>query len=261
MSFDPPRRAEQGLPTPGTPEPILGFEQLRESGIYGFDSKDIRSRPFTLLRAQVLRIAKARGWRIIGVTSPTPRVGKSFVASNLAAALARSPDLHTYLFDFDLRRSTISKNFKLKGELGISHYLDGTLDDLGKVARTIPNEQLTIFPSYPNASASDELVASARMDSLITAMRQLPENSFCLCDLPPVFANDDAVVISQKVDAYLMIVEDGMTTRKQVRDSFRLLSPAPCIGTVLNRYAAGLGSDDYGYGYGQAKRYGGYYND
>lgn len=260
MSFDPPRH-QPAYPVPGEADRGVSFERLRESGLYGFDSKDVRSRPFTLLRAQLLRIARARGWKIIGVTSPTPKVGKSFVASNLAAALARTPDLHTYLFDFDLRRSTIARNFKLAGEVGISHFLDGTISDLSQVARTIPNEQLTIFPSYPNAAASDELVGSPRMDSLITAMRQLPEKTICLCDLPPVFANDDAVIISQKIDAYLMIVEDGATTRKQVRDSFRLLSPAPCIGTVLNRYNAGLVADDYGYGYGYAKSYGGYYND
>ena len=261
MSFDPPQRVEPGASVPGAADRATGFETLRETGIYGFDSKDIRSRPFTLLRAQVLRIARARGWKIIGVTSPTPKVGKSFVASNLAAALARTPELHTYLFDFDLRRSTIARNFKLSGEVGLSHFLDGTITDLREVAKTIANEQLTIFPSVPNAAASDELVSSARMDSLIAAMRQLPENTLCLCDLPPVFANDDAVVISQKIDAYLMIVEDGVTTRKEVRDSFRLLSPAPCIGTVLNRYDAGLIGGDYGYGYGQNKRYGGYYDD
>lgn len=261
MSGDPAQGGEPGHPSATDADRVLGFERLRETGLYGFDGKDIRSRPFTLLRAQVIRIARARGWKIIGVTSPTPRVGKSFVASNLAAALARSPDLHTYLFDFDLRRSTIAKNFKLKGEYGLSHFLDGTITDLSQVARTIPNENLTIFPSFPNKAASDELVASARMDSLITAMRQLPDNTLCLCDLPPVFANDDAVVISQKIDAYLLIVEDGVTTRKEVRDSFRLLAPAPCIGTVLNRYNAALVGDDYGYGYGQNKRYGGYYDD
>ncbi len=241
--------------------PATAFDALRETGIYGFDSKDMRSRPFTLLRAQMLRIARARGWKLIGITSPTPRVGKSFVASNLAAALARTPDLHTYLFDFDLRRSTIAKNFRLTGGFGVSQFLDGTITDLRQVARSIPGENLTIFPSFPNDAASDELVASTRMDSLIAAMKQLPENTICLCDLPPVFANDDAVIISQKIDAYLMVVEDGVTTRKQVRDSFRLLSPAPCIGTVLNRYNAGLVADDYGYGYGQNKRYGSYYKD
>jgi len=258
MSFDSP---QPGAPLPTDRLRPSGFDRLRDNGIYGFDSRDIRSRPFTLLRAQVLRIARARGWRIIGITSPTPRVGKSFVASNLAAALARTPDLHTYLFDFDLRRSTIARNFNLTGEVGISHFLDGTASDLRQVARTIPEEHLTIFPSFPNVAASDELVGSARMDSLIAAMRQLPEQTICLCDLPPVFANDDAVIISQKIDAFIMIVEDGVTTRKQVRDSFRLLAPTPCLGTVLNRYDGGLMGDDYGYSYGQNKRYEGYYSD
>lgn len=260
MSFDPPQGVEPDQPLPGTADRATGFEALRETGIYGFDSKDMRSRPFTLLRAQLLRIARARNWRIIGITSPTPKVGKSFVASNLAAALARTPDLHTYLFDFDLRRSSIARNFNLTGEFGVSHFLDGTITDLRQVAQMIPGENLTIFPSFPNAAASDELVASTRMDALITAMRQLPDNTICLCDLPPVFANDDAVIVSQKIDAYLMVVEDGVTTRKQVRDSFRLLTPAPCIGTVLNRYNAGFVADDYGYGYGQSKRYGAYYS-
>ena len=261
MSYDPPQGVEPGAPLPSDARRPSSFEALRETGIYGFDSRDMRSRPFTLLRAQILRISRARGWKIVGITSPTPKVGKSFVAANLAAALARTPDLHTYLFDFDLRRSSVAKNFGLTGKVGISHYLDGTITDLREVAQAVPGEQLTIFPSYPNAAASDELVASTRMGSLIAAMRQLPEKTLCLCDLPPVFANDDAVVISQKIDAYLMIVEDGVTTRKQIRDSFRLLSPAPCIGTVLNRYNAGLVADDYGYGYGQSKRYGGYYSD
>jgi Mrp family chromosome partitioning ATPase len=245
MTDDSAEQVQPAQPAHGDARRSTAFEALRETGIYGFDSKDMRSRPFTLLRAQLLRIARAKGWKIIGITSPTPKVGKSFVAANLAAALARTPDLHTYLFDFDLRRSTIAKNFGLSGEVGVSHFLDGTITDLREVARQIPGEQLTIFPSYPNAAASDELVGSTRMDQLIGAMRQLPEKT---------------VIVSQKIDAYLMVIEDGVTTRKQVRDSFRLLTPAPCIGTILNRYNAGLVADDYGYGYGQSKRYGGYYS-
>jgi len=260
MTFDSTKSADPVFPVAGAADRQTGFDRLRKNGIYGFDSKDIRSRPFTLLRAQVLRIARAKKWRLIGVTSPTPRVGKSFIASNLAAALARTPDMHTYLFDFDLRRSTIARNFNLAGDIGISHFLDGTIADLRQVARSVADEHLTIFPSYPNSAASDELVASARMDSLVAAMRQLPENTICLCDLPPVFANDDAVIISQKIDAYLLIVEDGVTTRKQIRDSFRLLNPVPCIGTVLNRYDIGLTGDDYGYSYRQQKQYAEYYS-
>lgn len=248
------------IPARGSTAATVPTTGLLDKHIYGLNSRDQRSRPFNLLRSQVLKAARAHNWRVIGVTSATPRVGKSFIASNLAAALARTPDMHTYLFDMDLRRSSLAEYFGLTGEVGIADYLDGQIDDLSAVARDVEGERLTIFPSFSNQLHSAELLANARMEQLIADMRRLPDDSFCICDLPPVFANDDAVVMTQKIDAYLLVVEEGVTTRKQVTDTVRLLQPAPCIGTVLNRYQGGIMGDDYGYGYGQSQKYAEYYS-
>lgn len=255
-----PSASSPVIPPRGSAPATVATTGLLDNHIYGLNSRDQRSRPFNLLRSQVLKLARARGWRLIGVTSATPRVGKSFIASNLAAALARTPEMHTYLFDLDLRRSSIAEYFNLEGDLGIANYLAGEIPDLRPVARDVEGERLTIFPSFSNQLHSAELVANARMEQLIADMRRLPPDSFCICDLPPVFANDDAVVISQKIDAYLLVVEEGVTTRKQVRDTFQLLQPVPCLGTVLNRYHGGLMGDDYGYGYGQSQKYAEYYS-
>ncbi|MDX3883422.1 MAG: CpsD/CapB family tyrosine-protein kinase [Sphingomonas sp.] len=248
------------IPPPGTATVETPIEGLLDKHIYGFNSRDQRSRPFNLLRSQVLKLARSRNWRVIGITSATPRVGKSFIACNLAAAMARTPEMHTYLFDFDLRRSSLAEYFGLEGEIGVTDYLDGRIPDLTSVARDVAGERLSLFPSFENQHHSAELLAGAPMDRLIEDMRRLPDNSMCLCDLPPVFANDDAVIIAQKIDAYILVVEEGVTTRKQVRDTFALLSPAPCLGTVLNRYQGGLMGDDYGYGYGQSQKYAEYYS-
>lgn len=248
------------IPPPGTASHRASTAGLLERHIYGFNSRDQRSRPFNLLRSQVLKAARANNWKVIGVTSATPRVGKSFIASNLAAALARTPEMHTYLFDLDLRRSSISDNFDLSGDVGIADYLDGQTDDLSQIAREVEGERLTIVPSFSNQLPSAELLSNTRMDALLEAMRQLPGDTICLCDLPPAFANDDAVIVAEKIDAYILVVEEGVTTRKQVRDTFTLLQPAPCIGTVLNRYQGGLMGDDYGYGYGQSQKYAEYYS-
>lgn len=248
------------LPLPGTAPHRVTTAGLLERHIYGFNSRDQRSRPFNLLRSQVLKAARANDWKVIGITSATPRVGKSFIASNLAAALARTPEMHTYLFDLDLRRSSLSDNFDLSGDIGIADYLDGRTDDLAQIAREVEGERLTIIPSFSNQLPSAELLSSARMDGLIDAMRALPADCICLCDLPPAFANDDAVIVAEKIDAYILVVEEGVTTRKQVRDTFTLLQPAPCLGTVLNHYRGGLLGDDYGYGYGQSQKYAEYYS-
>ncbi|NJC33714.1 Mrp family chromosome partitioning ATPase [Sphingomonas jejuensis] len=248
------------LPEPGQAlAGTIGTKALPEENIFGFNSRDQRSRPFNLLRSQLLKTARSRGWRLIGVTSATPRVGKSFIASNLAAALARTPELHTYLLDLDLRRSTIAKNFGLQGDRGIADFLDGEIEDLRGISWNVEAGALTIVPSFSNDVASAEVLAGPRMDALIAAMRALPEGMLCILDLPPVFANDDAVIIAQKIDAYILVVQEGATTVKQVRDSFNLLQPAPCLGTVLNHYNGGLMGDDYGYGYGQSGKYAEYY--
>jgi protein-tyrosine kinase len=231
-----------------------------ERMVVGFNSLDERSRPFNLLRGQLLRQSASADYRIIAVTSATPRTGKSFIAVNLAASLSRSANLNTYLFDLDLRRSSVASYLGISGETGLIDFLDGTVTSLDDVAWGVQDENLTIFPCFPKRVRSAEALAGERMDTLIAAMRRAPGPAICVCDLPPVFANDDAVIISQKIDGYILVLEDGVTTAKQVRDAKRLLEPAMCLGTVLNRYHGGVGGDDYGYSYGSNATYSDYYS-
>jgi protein-tyrosine kinase len=229
------------------------------AGIYGFDSRNIRSRPFNLLRTRLLRTADAQGWRSIGVVSATPGVGKSFVASNLAASLSRTPQRQVYLFDFDLRRSTVAANFGLTLEVGLNDYLAGKAQSLRSIARRPDGESLIVIASLADKSPSAELLGSRRVDEILTAVKEAPQGTIAICDLPPAFANDDAAIMAGKLDAYLLVIEDGRTTKKQIRETLAMLSPAPCAGTILNRYYGGLVADDYGYGYGQSGKYHDYY--
>lgn len=227
--------------------------------IVGFRSRDERSRPFNLLRTQIIRLA-AEGVRVIGITSATPRVGKTFVACNLAASLARLPEWQTVLFDLDMRRGSVAERFNIPVERGITEYLAGETDDLADLAWGIEGQRLAIYPAAVRRVLSSELLASSRFQDLVAGMRALPGQSVVLLDLPPVFANDDAMIVGELIDGYLMVVEDGVTTAKQVRDSMRLMKSVRCLGTVLNNYVKGFGGGDYGYGYGKGSGYADYYN-
>lgn len=230
----------------------------KQRGIYGFDSRDVRSRPFNMLRSRLLKLHRHKGWRLFGVVSATPAVGKSFVATNLAAALSRTPGIETTLVDLDLRRGSIATNFGLTVEGGMRDYLEGAVPALGDVAVHPEGERLVILPTDNAPARSAELLSSSRMDAIIAAMRAQPTHSLFLCDLPPVFANDDATIVTSKLDAFIMVVEEGRTTRKQIQDALHVLDQAPCAGVVLNRFDGGLLSDSYGYGYGAG--YSDYYN-
>ncbi len=226
--------------------------------VVGFNLRDAQSRPFNLLRSQVLKRMVSRKWKLVGITSATPGAGKSFVAANLAASLAQLPDRQVYLLDLDLRRASLGRVFGCTGETGLTEYLMGEPVQLADIGRQIGDGSLGLFPCYPMPVNSAELLVGEPFSRLIAAARALPDDAIVICDLPPAFANDDAMMIVQQLDCFLMVVEQGITTKKQLRDTFQLLQPSPCIGTVFNRYEGGL-SDPYGYGYGD--KYGNYYND
>ena len=229
-------------------------------GVFGFNSRDKRSRPFNLLRAQVVKLMRAQGWRRLGITSATPAVGKTFIASNLAASLSRVPDQRTLLFDLDLRRGSVADQYDITDQPGIETYLAGGIDSLAPVARAVAGSNLVLYPSYPDGVSSAESLAGSRMRTLIEAMAALPEDCLSICDLPPAFANDDASIVLNQIDAYLLVVEEGKTTARQVRDAIKVLNPAPCLGTVLNRYNGVIGGDDYGFGYWSQGKYDAYYS-
>lgn len=229
-------------------------------GLFGFAGRDIRSRSFNLLRTQLARLSEAKGWRKFGIVSATPGAGKSFVSANLAAAMSLTPGQQVYLFDFDLRRPSVASNFGISPDSGLERYLSGETASLSKVGCRLGDERLAIFPSMSTELPSAELLTGAPMARLMSAVQGLPEKTICLCDLPPAFANDDAALVAKHLDGYLLVVEQGKTTAKQIRDTLDFLEPTPCAGTILNRYVGGLTGGDYGFGYAQ-NSYAGYFDE
>ena len=233
-------------------------EQFEDQNIVGFRNADTRARPFKLMRSQITRQMEEREIKLIGVTSAAPNVGKTFVASNMAAALSRIADFDVYLIDLDLHRPAVAGRFAFEAEgWGIHDFLSGEQQDMGQIARRINDERLVVVPGYKRDVATGELLSSSAGTQFFESMRTLPKNSVVIVDMPPIFADDDAVIIGQHLDGFILVVEDGKTTRKQVTETIRLLSPTPFMGAVLNRYRSQLFADEYGYGF--AYGYGGYY--
>jgi Mrp family chromosome partitioning ATPase len=232
-------------------------EQMDEQNIVGFRNSDTRARPFKLLRSQILKMCEDDNIKLIGVTSAAPNVGKTFVASNLAAAMSRIADVDVYLLDLDLHRPAIATRFSIGEGAGVHDYLSGAESDMTSVARRINDERLVVIPGFRRDVATGELLTSARADAMFDGLRALPSNAIVLIDMPPIFADDDAVIIGQRIDGFILVIEDGRSTRKQVKETIRLLAPTPFLGSVLNRFQNQLFTDEYGYGFSYG--YGGYY--
>lgn len=227
---------------------------LDKNCIVGFSRNDVRARPFALLRTQVAKRIEANNLKLIGITSATPEAGKSFVALNLAASLARVSENGVFLADFDLRRGSVARGLGIEVEQGVSDFLAGTVPSLDLIAQHIEGTHLNVLMTKAVDSKSAELVSGPRFEGLISDLRTRTGSAVVICDLPPAFANDEAMMMMQHLDAYVFIVDSGRNNRKQVRNALSMFRPTPCIGTVLNRYRGGLIDDSgYGYGYGYGK--------
>ena len=229
-------------------------------GIYGFDSLDARSRPFNMIRAKLHELRAQRGWRLFGVVSATPKVGKSFISANVAASLSRDPRFDTTVIDLDLRRASLTAAFGIEPKVSIRSYLQQDRGADAPSAYALEGERLMILPTTAGPIRSAELLAGARAQALLRAMRNAGDNSLFVVDLPPVFANDDAITSMARLDAYVVVAEEGRTTTREVKDVVGLLGVQRLAGVILNKYRGGLVSEGYGVdNYYAAGYYSGYH--
>ncbi len=222
--------------------------------LIGFAESDIRARPFKLLRTMLGRQLQEGKANLIGITSASPHAGKSFTASNLAASMSRIASQTVVLADFDLQRASIAELFGIYEPPGIADYLTDKAVPLSQVIRRVDETNLAIVPALPSPLDSAALLAGDRFAGLIETWKADPVHPTVICDLPPLFVSDDAMLIANHLDGVIVVVEQGVTTKKQLEASLQLLHPVKLIGTVFNRFAGGFG-DPYGY----ADGYGSYY--
>ena len=231
---------------------------VKSLGIFGFDSIDPRSRSFNLIRARLTALQRERGWRMFGMVSATSQVGKSYMSANVAAALSRNPRYETTLVDLDLRRGSVSSQCGIDAETSMRDYLDGADHVRTPPAYVFEGQRLLILPTRAGLVRSAEMLAGARAQSMFRAMRASGDNRLYVVDLPPVFANDDASTVMQRLDAYILVAEEGKTTKRELRDAAAMLGPEKMAGVILNKYRGGVMSEGYGVedyynrGYGEA---------
>jgi protein-tyrosine kinase len=91
---------------------------------------------FRHLRNSLTYTASSNPIRSLMVTSTVSEEGKTFVACNLAASVARNINQHVLLIDCDLRRPSVHKFFNIRSAMGLSSYLTNGSSISGLLIRT-----------------------------------------------------------------------------------------------------------------------------
>jgi polysaccharide biosynthesis transport protein len=196
--------------------------------------------------------------KVVMVTSARPQEGKTTTSINTAIVLAQK-GVRVLLVDADLRRPSVHKTLGMGPRSGLSNVLTGTatLQQTVTTSPVLPN--LFILPAGSPPPNPAELLASAHMRDLLVELRE--QYDHIVIDTPPTLSVTDAVVLSPRADATILVIRSGQTTKQALRRSRDILMQvnAHVAGVLLN--AVDLTSPDYYYYYEYQGKYGHYYQE
>ena len=212
----------------------LRAEHLERNRIVSYNKNSNMSGAIDLLRTQVLKAMDENGWRTLAITSPTPEAGKTVLAVNLAMSIAHHTTKTALLVDFDLRRPRVGSRLGLPMDKALNEVLSGKawLEEV-LVNPTLP--RFVVLPTREPIPMSTEMLSSPNVDSLISELRDRYDSRICIFDLPPLLSSDDAITVLPKFDCVLLVVANGMNSKKDIEDCLYHLANANLVGAVLNK--------------------------
>lgn len=196
--------------------------------------------------------------KVIMVTSARPQEGKTTTSINTAIVLAQK-GVRVLLVDADLRRPSVHKTLGMGPRSGLSNVLTGsaTVQQAVTISAVLPS--LFILPAGTPPPNPAELLASSNMRDLIAELRD--QYDHIVIDTPPTLSVTDAVVLSPRADATVLVIRSGHTTKQALRRARDILMQvnAHVAGVLLN--AVDLTSPDYYYYYEYQGKYTHYYQE
>jgi succinoglycan biosynthesis transport protein ExoP len=249
---------------------------------------------FDLLAANVAQLCtRADGPARIAVTSAMSGEGKSTVAANLSAALARRSS-NVVMIDFDVRTSSLTTMCGIEPDVpGVTEILAGTantrhllrtvsladgvaeagvvVSSIGSDVRDVvaqgerrPSARARVARNVRNSEGSLAIVPSGgppraggtlRMGAVDSLFKGLPESTdFVVIDTPPALLVSVMTELAPSVHGVLVVAREGIVPRRKLRALARLAERwNGSLGVVLN----GVRSDEprgYTYGYGGRDR-------
>ena len=227
------------------------------------DPTGVQAEAFRMLRTNLEFATLGKRVRTVMFTSAVEQEGKSTTAANLAVALARAGQ-RVVLVDLDLRRPFVDRFFDVGRRPGLTQVALGRASlDRALVPVTLPSSlaakraarnghrplgSLSVLASGPIPPDPGEFVGADRLTEILEELRA--RFDVVLVDTPPVLHVGDALVLSGKVDAVVVVARLQVLRRAMVEELGRLLEtiPADKLGFV----ATGAGAEQAyaGYGYG-----------
>lgn len=213
---------------------ILNDEERAYARIIGPHMTDRRVfNAFRDLRTTVIQKVKNSS-PIIMVTSAIPQGGSTFVASNLAAAIAMDGTKTSLLIDCNLDAQNNYNLFKSDKKLGLKDYLVDSASSIEEIISPTGIPRMRIISAGRNDHAKSEFFTTKRLQHLFEKIKQRYEQRYIIVDAPPINENADARILSQVCDYVILVVPYGKASNTSVLNTARIIGKEKLLGVVFN---------------------------
>ncbi|MDD5208181.1 MAG: polysaccharide biosynthesis tyrosine autokinase [Elusimicrobiales bacterium] len=183
------------------------------------------------------------------VSSSVQGEGKSYVAGNLAVAIAQAGE-KVLIVDGDLRRSNMHKVFRVSNAKGLSDFLGGgrNTEDIQPLIQPTDVKNLSILTCGPRPPNPAELLNTPRLSAFLTWAQANYDR--VIVDCPPMFPISDALLWGKYINNCIFVAAFGKTRVPLIKTAIKRFAASgiKVLGAVVNMSKfGGLSYSYYGY--------------
>lgn len=189
---------------------------------------------FRELRTRLL--AMFNGNNFVALVAPVSRgSGGSFVARNLAAAMAFDEAKSALLVDCDLRHPSQHSTMRVEpANGGLIDLLEDPERPVSDVLYQTGVPRLRLLPAGSSREMVSEYFASFRMGLLLDSLRSRYADRYIFLDSPPASGGPDAKILAGLADVVVLVAGYGHDTASSIAQAAASFDPNKFAGVVFN---------------------------
>lgn len=207
-------------------EPSLESRLVAQTAPVGDAAEQYRA-----LRTRLGLIDRHAASQVLLVTSPGPAEGRSLTTANLALTMGQDRERRICVLDADLRRPGQHALFGVPQSPGLCDVVLGRAA-LDEAIVELAHCDIAMLPVGTVPAHPAELLGTNAVHRVVQALRG--RFDCILVDAPAVTPLADIAILSPLVDAIVVVVRAGQTSRPAIRDAIAAIDPARFVGIVLN---------------------------